>query len=159
RPGSASIRRVYTSRQCIPERFPASGCADGVCTSRRQSARTERKTSLAYVLSGYPHLAGISARMCTEAVMIIDCHCHAGPGDGLTGPWDTNARLDRYLDRATTACIDKTVLFAAFHSNYQFANREVARIVASDTDRFYGFAFVHPERDRGRVNVLVREAV
>ena len=26
---------------------------------------------------------------------IIDCHCHAGHGDGLTGPWDTAATLGR----------------------------------------------------------------
>ena len=31
---------------------------------------------------------------------IIDSHCHAGKGDGLTGPWDTNASLDSYLRRA-----------------------------------------------------------
>jgi predicted TIM-barrel fold metal-dependent hydrolase len=91
--------------------------------------------------------------------MIIDCHCHAGTGDGLTGPWDTAAPLDRYLDRAGRAGIDRTVLFAAFHSDYRAANRQVARIVASRPDRFYGFAFVHPERDCGRIAELVAEAV
>jgi hypothetical protein len=91
--------------------------------------------------------------------MIIDCHCHAGKGDGLTGPWDTAAPLDRYLRRATRAGIARTVLFAAFHSDYAAANREVARIVARRPDRFWGFAFVHPERDRGRVAALVGEAV
>jgi uncharacterized protein len=91
--------------------------------------------------------------------MIVDCHCHAGLGDGLTGPWDTEARLERYLPRAARAGIDRTVLFAAFHSDYAHANREVARIVASRPQRFYGFAFVHPERDAGRVGALVREAV
>ena len=91
--------------------------------------------------------------------MIVDCHCHAGPGDGLTGPWDTAAPLDKYLDRATAAGIARSVLFAAFHSDYAIANREVARIVASDRSRFYGFAFVHPDRDRGRVGDLVRTAV
>jgi uncharacterized protein len=91
--------------------------------------------------------------------MIIDCHCHAGRGDGLTGPWDTRARLDKYLHRAAPAGIDRTVLLAAFHSDYAVANREVARIVASRPDRFYGFAFVHPDRDRGRVLALVQEAV
>ncbi|HEU0302639.1 MAG TPA: hypothetical protein VFR37_24475 [Longimicrobium sp.] len=25
--------------------------------------------------------------------MIIDSHCHAGKGGGLTGPWDTDAPL------------------------------------------------------------------
>jgi uncharacterized protein len=91
--------------------------------------------------------------------MIIDCHCHAGHGDGLTGPWDTNAPLDDYLRRAVRAGIDRTVLLAAFHSDNAMANREVAGIVASRPDRFYGFAFVHANRDRGRVAALVRVAV
>ena len=41
--------------------------------------------------------------------MIIDCHCHAGKGDGLTGPWDTAAPLDKYLRWAAKAGIDRTV--------------------------------------------------
>ena len=53
----------------------------------------------------------------------------------------------------------RTVLFAAFHSDYAVANRHVARIVAARPERFYGFAFVHASRDRGRVHALVREAV
>jgi predicted TIM-barrel fold metal-dependent hydrolase len=91
--------------------------------------------------------------------MIVDCHCHAGLGDGLTGPWDTEARLDRYLTRAARAGIDRTVLFAAFHSDYAVANREVARIAATQPERFFGFAFVHATRDSGRIEELVREAV
>jgi predicted TIM-barrel fold metal-dependent hydrolase len=91
--------------------------------------------------------------------MIIDCHCHAGTGDGLTGPWDTSASLKQYLPRAMRAGIDRTVLLAAFHSDYRQANREVGRMVVSRPDRFYGFAFVHAERDRGRVQSLVQEAV
>jgi hypothetical protein len=31
--------------------------------------------------------------------MVIDCHCHVGKGDGLTGPWNTAAPLGRYLHR------------------------------------------------------------
>jgi uncharacterized protein len=91
--------------------------------------------------------------------MIIDAHCHAGKGDGLTGPWDTDAPLERYLRRATQAGIRRTVLFAAFHSDYAVANREVARIVHSRPDRFLGFAFVNAAADRGRVVRLVRQAV
>jgi predicted TIM-barrel fold metal-dependent hydrolase len=91
--------------------------------------------------------------------MIIDCHCHAGTGDGLTAPWDTRAALQDYLRRASAAGIHRTVLFAAFHSNYAIANQEVARIVASRPDRFYGFAFIHAEHDRGRVHELVKTAV
>ena len=44
--------------------------------------------------------------------MIIDCHCHAGKGDGLTGPWDTAAPLEQHLRRAAQAGIDRTVIFA-----------------------------------------------
>jgi uncharacterized protein len=91
--------------------------------------------------------------------MIIDSHCHAGKGDGLTGPWDTDAPLEKYLLRAARAGITRTVLFAAFHSDYSLANREVARIVRSRPKRFYGFAFIHPQRDRGRVQAMVEEAV
>jgi predicted TIM-barrel fold metal-dependent hydrolase len=91
--------------------------------------------------------------------MIIDSHCHAGKGDGLTGPWDTDAPLGNYLRRAADAGIDRTVLFAAFHSDYSDANRKVARIVARGRGRFYGFAFVHPDRDRGRIYSMVKEAV
>lgn len=91
--------------------------------------------------------------------MIIDCHCHAATGDGLTGPWDTNASLDKYVRRAAQAGIHRTVLLAAFHSDYRQANCEVGRIVVNRPDRFYGFAFVHAERDRGRVQSLVHEAV
>lgn len=91
--------------------------------------------------------------------MIIDCHCHAGKGDGLTGPWDTRAPLAKYLARAARAGIGRTVLFAAFHSDYARANREVAQMVAARPERFFGFAFVHAARDRGRVFAMIRQAV
>lgn len=95
----------------------------------------------------------------TAAPVIIDCHCHAGLGDGLTGPWDTSAPLDAYLRRADAAGIAHTVIFAPFHTDYAAANRAVAGIVARGAGRFTGFAFVHAERDRGRVGALVGEAV
>jgi predicted TIM-barrel fold metal-dependent hydrolase len=91
--------------------------------------------------------------------MIIDCHCHAGKGDGLIGPWDTAAPLEQYMLRAARAGIARTVLLAAFHSDYARANRQVARIVASRPDRFYGFAFVNAERDRARVYKMVKVSV
>jgi predicted TIM-barrel fold metal-dependent hydrolase len=89
----------------------------------------------------------------------VDAHVHAGQGDGLTGPWDTSAPLGAYLRRANAAGISKMVLFAAFHSDYAVANEEVGRIVARHPDRFFGFAFVHAERDRGRIRQLVERAV
>lgn len=90
---------------------------------------------------------------------IIDCHCHAGPGDGLTGPWDTDAPLDDFVRWSAEAGIGRTVLFAAFHSDYAVANRIVGRIVRQHPERFSGFAFVHAERDRGRIETMVGEAV
>jgi uncharacterized protein len=91
--------------------------------------------------------------------MIVDSHCHAGTGDGLTGPWDTSAPLDRYLIRADQAGIRRTVLIPVFHSDYRVANLQLARIVSSQPGRFIGYAMVHPIRDAGRVASLVREAV
>jgi uncharacterized protein len=90
---------------------------------------------------------------------IIDSHCHAGTGDGMTGPWDTAAPLVDYRRRARAAGIDATVLFAPFGSDYAVANAEVARIVAGDPDRYVGYAFVHAERDWGRVGRLIEVAV
>ena len=91
--------------------------------------------------------------------MIIDSHCHAGKGDGLTGPWDTDAPLGAYLTRAARAGIDRTVLFAAFSSDYRSANADVGRIVSGDPGRFSGYAMVDAGRDRGRVRAMIAEAV
>lgn len=91
--------------------------------------------------------------------LIIDCHCHAGHADGLTDPWNTIAPLDKYAQRAQQAGIRKTVIFAAFHSDYGQANREVAQIVAAQPERYYGFAFLHAQRDKGRIMQMVRTAV
>lgn len=91
--------------------------------------------------------------------MIIDCHCHAGKGDRLTGPWDTDAPIELYLKRAWAAGIHQTVIFAPFHSNYRQANANTAQIVARYPDRLIGFAFVHAQRDRGRIHAMLQEAV
>jgi len=91
--------------------------------------------------------------------MIVDCHCHAGEGDGFSGPWDSTASLAAYQRRARAAGIDRSVLFAAFHSDYGRANRSVARLVAAQPERYFGFAFVHAARDAGRIHALVRTGV
>jgi predicted TIM-barrel fold metal-dependent hydrolase len=91
--------------------------------------------------------------------MIIDCHCHAGKGDIMTAPWNTDAPLDKYLRRARIAGITRTVVFPLFHSDYAEANLQIARIVAKNPSRLIGFAFVHPLRDAGRVSSMISEAV
>lgn len=91
--------------------------------------------------------------------MIIDCHCHAGQGDLLTAPWNTDASLGAYLRRARAAGIVRTVVFAPFHSDYMTANAQVARIVARHPQRLIGFAFVHARRDAGRIYSMTERAV
>jgi predicted TIM-barrel fold metal-dependent hydrolase len=90
--------------------------------------------------------------------MIIDCHCHAGKGDRLTAPWNTEAAIEPYLRRARAAGIDKTIVVATFHRDYNQANRELARIIARHPGRLIGFAFVHATRDAGRIFPMVARA-
>ena len=91
--------------------------------------------------------------------MIVDCHCHAGKGDIMTAPWNTDAPIEPYLRRARAAGIDKTVVFAPFHNDYARANADVARIIANYPDRLIGFAFVHAVRDAGNIFEMVRHSV
>ncbi len=91
--------------------------------------------------------------------MIIDSHCHAGRGDLLTAPWNTDAPMESYLRRARRAGIERTVVFPAFHTDYVTANRELARVVDQWRPRLVGFAMVNPKNDAGRVREMVREAV
>lgn len=91
--------------------------------------------------------------------MIIDSHCHAGIGDGFTGPWDTAAPLDQYDIQASRCGITHSVLFSCFHSDYLKANRIVSRIVDRNREKYFGYIFVNADRDRGRIDLLVREGV
>jgi predicted TIM-barrel fold metal-dependent hydrolase len=89
--------------------------------------------------------------------MIVDCHCHAGHGDG--GPHDPEARIEAYLRRAARAGIAATVLVAVGGRDSAAANRHVGRLVLARPDRLVGFARVHADRDAGRVRELAAEAV
>lgn len=90
--------------------------------------------------------------------MIIDGHCHAGKGDRMTAPWNTEAAIEPYLRRARAAGIDKTIVVATFNSDYHRANADLARIIARHPGRLIGFAFVHATRDRGRIFSMVGRA-
>jgi predicted TIM-barrel fold metal-dependent hydrolase len=91
--------------------------------------------------------------------MIIDCHCHAGKGDRMTAPWNTEAAIEPYLRRARAAGIARTVVVATFHSDYSKANADVARIIARYPGRLIGFVFVHATRDSGRIFRMVAHAL
>src|SRR6266404_1521766 len=91
--------------------------------------------------------------------MIIDCHCHAGKGDRMTAPWNTDAPIEPHLRRARAAGIDKTIVFPLFHSDYAEANGQLARLVERYRGWLIGFAFIHAARDAGRVFGMVQRAV
>jgi uncharacterized protein len=91
--------------------------------------------------------------------MIIDVHCHAGKGDGLTGPWDTDASLDAYLARADEAGVTHSALLPAFHSDSGVVNHALWGLVRSARQRFWGFCFLSGKNDAGRVHELVSRAV
>lgn len=90
---------------------------------------------------------------------LVDCHCHAGHGDGLSHPSESFADIGPYCRRAEAAGITHTVLFAALGTDYTAVNREVARIVAEGRGRFAGFVFLNPVGDRGQVRQIVEMAV
>jgi predicted TIM-barrel fold metal-dependent hydrolase len=95
-------------------------------------------------------------QLCTP---IIDAHCHAGPGSGFAGPWDTDAPIEPHLRRSRACGIVHTVVWPAFHDDYAVANLRLAEIVGAQPDRLTGVAFVHPERDRGRIAGMVAPLV
>ena len=88
--------------------------------------------------------------------MIVDAHCHAGPGVGFERA-GAAAPVERHLERAARAGIDRTVIFPGFAADYTRANREVARLVARRPEVLLGFACVHASRDRGRVSSMLAE--
>lgn len=74
--------------------------------------------------------------------MIIDCHCHAGSGDRMSGPWDTRADLTHYLRRCDDVGIGHSVVFAALATDYRRGNDEVAALVRAYPGRLTGFVFL-----------------
>jgi len=80
---------------------------------------------------------------------VIDAHCHAGLGDGFRGPWDTEAKLDRYLARAQRAAISRTVVTRSDSGRATFNISEVAGSGASSGIS----SFYYPSRERSFGNV------
>lgn len=91
--------------------------------------------------------------------MLVDCHCHAGVGDGLTGPWDTRADLGPYLRRCDAAGIANSVVFAALQSDYRTGNAEVAKLVARHGGRLIGFVFLDARMPRATLEAELREYI
>jgi predicted TIM-barrel fold metal-dependent hydrolase len=92
-------------------------------------------------------------------VPVIDFHCHAGMGDGLTDPADTRANLGTYLKRAQAAGIDRTVVFPTINNDYRSAMQRVAELVDRLPERLTGFAMVNTRRDKGSIGQLLDTAI
>ena len=91
--------------------------------------------------------------------MIVDCHCHAGSGDGLTSPRGSRLPVATFLRRARVAGIDQVNLLPAFQRDYAAANRELFEFVRRSAEPLSAFAFVHPRRDAGNARRMVGRAV
>ncbi len=74
--------------------------------------------------------------------MIIDCHCHAGRGDRMSGPWDKRADLTVYLQRCDAAGISRSVVFAALALDYRAGNDDVAALLRAHQRRLLAFVFL-----------------
>jgi predicted TIM-barrel fold metal-dependent hydrolase len=80
--------------------------------------------------------------------MIIDCHCHAGRGDRMSGPWDTRADLTAYLQRCDAAGIGRSVVFAALAADYRAGNDDVAALLRAHRGRLLAFVFLDGRMSR-----------
>lgn len=89
---------------------------------------------------------------------IIDSHVHIGTGDGLHGPWDTEASLAIYLRRARPAGITGAVIMPPLTSDYPRANRDIAAIIRRRPD-LLGYFFVNAETEAGTIADQVGRAV
>lgn len=92
-------------------------------------------------------------------MQIVDAHCHAGIGTGLTGPWDTSAPLAKFLRRSAKANISRIIVIPVFHEDSHQANVELARIVRSNPRRLIGFAGINTTTAKGKAGQIVKYAV
>lgn len=76
--------------------------------------------------------------------MIIDSHCHYGPGDSFSGPWDTRADIDNYLKIAADAGVTNVALIPALAKNYEIGNRCIVSLISRHPQRFAGYLSVNP---------------
>lgn len=90
---------------------------------------------------------------------VIDSHVHVGQGDGLSGPWNTEAPFPCYLEMAGQAGVDRAVVMAALTSDYPKANAAVAALMGKYPTRLMGYVFVNADSERGQIAERVHTAV
>lgn len=89
---------------------------------------------------------------------VIDSHVHVGLGDGLSGPWNTNAPFSRYQAMARRAGVDRAVVMALLTSDYPRANADVSALLRQHP-ALMGFVFVNARSEGGLVAARVHAAV
>lgn len=83
--------------------------------------------------------------------VIIDSHCHLGLGPiPLTGEVPDRS-FGRYVARADAAGITSTVVMAAPSGRYEKDNAAVGELVVANPGRFFGYIFVNPVAEKGRI--------
>jgi hypothetical protein len=93
--------------------------------------------------------------MSGEAILTIDFHGHVGR-------WDEYAMRDdpgRMVAAMDAVGIDKSALFNIFHADARVGNDATAAFVATNPDRFIGFAYVAPIGDPAAVRAELARCV
>src|SRR6266487_2528599 len=92
---------------------------------------------------------------------VVDCHALFGSGKTWADPveQDVNYSLEDLLRRGGEAGIDRYCILPARNDEYKEMNRELARMCEKRADRFIGFAAHSPQREEGRVAIMLREEV
>jgi len=91
--------------------------------------------------------------------LVIDAHCHAGHGTGMSAPWTTRADVEATLRNMKEAGIDRTVIFPINNTEYEKPNQEIAEICLRYPHKFIGFAKHDPQTEAGRIAAMLRREV
>jgi predicted TIM-barrel fold metal-dependent hydrolase len=91
--------------------------------------------------------------------LVVDAHCHAGTGEGMSAPWTTRADVEVTLRHMAEAGIDRTVIFPINNREYEQPNQEIAAICRRYPGKFIGFAKHDPQTEAGRIGAMLRREV
>jgi predicted TIM-barrel fold metal-dependent hydrolase len=91
--------------------------------------------------------------------LVIDAHCHAGRGTGMSAPWTTRADVEVTLRHMEEAGIDRTVIFPINNPEYEKPNEEIAEICGRYPGKFIGFAKHDSQTEAGRIAPMLRREV
>lgn len=91
--------------------------------------------------------------------LVIDAHCHAGRGEGMSAPWTTRADPEITIRHMAEAGIDRTIIFPINNNEYEKPNQEIAEICGLYPGKFIGFAKHDPQTEGSKIRALLRNEV